>query len=75
MKEMKVFLHIVGAIALGIMIAGSFTFPVLAIGMFVGYIAIQEIMGSGSSQSNSSSSPQGFSEKKSIWERQDEGTW
>ena len=50
MKEMKVFLHLVGAIALGLIIAGSFTFPVLAIGVIVGYIAIQEIMGSSSGE-------------------------
>ena len=75
MKEMKVFLHIVGAGALGLLIAGSFTFPVLAIGIVAGYIIIQESMGSGSSQSNSSSNLQNFSQKKAMWERQDEGTW
>ncbi len=76
MKAMKIFLHIVGAIAIGLLFAGSITFPVLAIGVVIGYFVIQEAMsGNKSNTSENQVNTTKFSGVSKIFEDTREGTW
>ncbi len=75
---MKSFLHIIGALAIGAMIAVGLTFPVLLIGAVIGYFIIQESMSSGSNNKNPSIDIYKQPTQRSSndpWISQDTGTW
>ena len=69
-NNMKAFLHLVGALAIGLMIAAGVTFPAIAIGAVIGYFVIQEAMSKPSTEKGKTSSG-----LQNIFEDTRTGTW